>query len=51
VVDERPVSVTGDDALAAFVLCEAATISVRERRPVALEHQAQDGRVRYRIAT
>jgi inositol 2-dehydrogenase len=51
VVDERPASVTGDDALAAFVLCEAATISAEQRRPVVLEHQAEDGRVRYRIAT
>jgi inositol 2-dehydrogenase len=51
VVDDRPVSVTGDDALAAFVLCEAATISLRERRPVLLEHHELDGGVKYRITT
>lgn len=51
VVDDRPVSVTGEDALAAYVLCQAATISVQERRPVALEHHEEDGGVRYGITT
>jgi myo-inositol 2-dehydrogenase / D-chiro-inositol 1-dehydrogenase len=51
VVDAGTVSVTGEDALAAYVLCQGATISMRERRPVALEHHEEDGAVWYRITT
>ncbi|MBA3430197.1 MAG: inositol 2-dehydrogenase [Actinobacteria bacterium] len=50
VVDDRAVRVTGEDALAAFVLCKAAEISLHERRPVRLEHYVEDGRVKYEIA-
>jgi inositol 2-dehydrogenase len=49
VVDDRPVAVTGADALAAFILCEAATTSLRDGRAVALEHHGQNGHVTYRI--
>jgi inositol 2-dehydrogenase len=50
VIEDRPVAVTGEDALAAFVLCKAAETSLHERRPVRLQHRVKDGRVSYEIA-
>ncbi|MFN2489239.1 MAG: inositol 2-dehydrogenase [Actinomycetota bacterium] len=45
--EERPVAVTGEDALAAFVLCQAAAESFREGRTVKLTHRERDGQVLY----
>jgi predicted dehydrogenase len=39
VLHDRPVAVGGEDALAAFTLCLAAESSLREGRPVHLEHE------------
>ena len=50
VLEERPVSVTGEDALAAFTLCQAAGMSLREGHSVKLEHLVQDGRISYEVA-
>ena len=44
----QPVGVTGWDALAAFTLAEACDRAFRTGRPVQLEHEIVDGRVRYR---
>jgi myo-inositol 2-dehydrogenase/D-chiro-inositol 1-dehydrogenase len=44
---DRPVAVTGEDALAAFMLCQAAERSFREGRVVRLRHTQRDGHVTY----
>jgi myo-inositol 2-dehydrogenase/D-chiro-inositol 1-dehydrogenase len=49
--DDRPVSVRGEDALAALVICQAAMLSLREQRPVQLTHTIHDGAVRYQPAS
>ncbi|MDP8958587.1 MAG: inositol 2-dehydrogenase [Actinomycetota bacterium] len=48
--DDRPVAATGEDALAAFVLCRAADLSLRQGRSVKLQHEERDGRVIYQLA-
>jgi inositol 2-dehydrogenase len=45
--DNRPVAVTGEDALAAFTLCQAATRSFRQAAPVTLRRTERDGHVVY----
>jgi inositol 2-dehydrogenase len=50
VVEDRPVQVTGEDALAAYVLCEAADISLREHRPVRLKRGVEGDGALYEIA-
>jgi inositol 2-dehydrogenase len=47
---DRPVAVSGEDGLAAFVLCQSAERSFREGRPVRLRRQEWNGRVRYELA-
>jgi myo-inositol 2-dehydrogenase/D-chiro-inositol 1-dehydrogenase len=46
---DRPVAVTGEDALAAFMVCQAAERSLREGRPVRLRHTAHTGSVIYEL--
>jgi inositol 2-dehydrogenase len=48
--EDRPVAVTGEDALAAFVLCQAADESFRTGRTVKLTHRERHGRVLYEVA-
>jgi inositol 2-dehydrogenase len=48
--DDRAPAITGDDALAAFVLAEACGHSFRDGRPVRLVHERVDSSVRYEIA-
>jgi len=50
ILDDRPVAVTGSDALAALALCQAADRSFRERRSVRVRHHEQDGEIRYELA-
>ena len=47
---DRPVAVTGEDGLAAFVLCRAAERSFREGRTVRLRRLEREGRVTYELA-
>jgi inositol 2-dehydrogenase len=47
--DDRPVRVTGEDALAAFVLSRACERSLREGRTVRLHREEQPGRVVYQL--
>ncbi len=47
---DRPVAVTGEDALAAFVLAKAADRSFREGQTVRLRHEERDGGVVYELA-
>jgi myo-inositol 2-dehydrogenase/D-chiro-inositol 1-dehydrogenase len=47
---DQPVVVTGEDALAAFTLCQAAERSFRQTGPVRLRHAERDGQVVYEIA-
>lgn len=47
VAEDRPVAVTGEDALAAFTLCKAAEESYRLGETVKLEHHQGNGGVRY----
>ncbi len=47
VLHDRPVAVGGEDALAAFTLCLAAESSLREGRPVHLEHEQTATGTRY----
>lgn len=46
----RSVAVTGEDALAAFVLCQAADDSFRSGRTVKLVHRERNGQVLYEVA-
>jgi inositol 2-dehydrogenase len=46
---DRPVAVTGEDALAAFMLSQAAERSRRERGVVRLRHTQRDGRIMYEV--
>jgi inositol 2-dehydrogenase len=48
--EDRPVQVTGEDALAAFVLCQAADLSLRKGRGVRVNHEEREGRVLYQLA-
>jgi myo-inositol 2-dehydrogenase/D-chiro-inositol 1-dehydrogenase len=48
--DDYVPAVTGDDALAAFVLAEACGRSFREGRPVRLVREQENGSLRYAIA-
>jgi inositol 2-dehydrogenase len=50
IIEDRPVAVTGEDALAAFVLCRAADDSFREGRTVKLTHRERNGLVYYEAA-
>jgi predicted dehydrogenase len=50
VLDDRPVEVDGFDGMAAFCLSQAAERSLREARPVRLNHQVVDGHVQYTVA-
>jgi inositol 2-dehydrogenase len=47
ILEDRPVAVTGEDALAAFMLCRAADESLRAGRTVKLTHRERDGQVVY----
>ena len=47
VAEDRPVAVTGEDALAAFTLCKAAEESFRLGKTVKLEHHQRSGEVVY----
>jgi myo-inositol 2-dehydrogenase/D-chiro-inositol 1-dehydrogenase len=47
--DDRPLAVDGHDALAAFVLCQAAERSFRERRPVQVQRTERAGHVLYEL--
>lgn len=46
---ERPVAVAGEDALAAFVLAQAAERSFREGGTVRLQHEERGGRIVYEL--
>jgi inositol 2-dehydrogenase len=48
--EQRPPAVTGDDALAAFVLAQACDRSFRETRTVRLRHEERVGAVIYEAA-
>jgi myo-inositol 2-dehydrogenase/D-chiro-inositol 1-dehydrogenase len=48
--DDRPVAVTGEDALAAFVLARACERSFAEGRTVQLRRSEQAGGVRYELS-
>ena len=48
--DDRPAAVTGEDALAAFVLAQACGRSLREGRPVGLRREEQPDGVLYELA-
>jgi myo-inositol 2-dehydrogenase/D-chiro-inositol 1-dehydrogenase len=48
--EDGPVAVTGEDALAAFVLCRAADVSLRDGRTVRLTHREHNGQVLYEVA-
>jgi len=48
--DDRPPTVTGGDALAAFVLTEACARSFRDRLPVRLTRVEENGSPRYELA-
>lgn len=48
-LEDRPVAVTGEDALAAFVLCQAAERSLQEGRPVSVRRVEQGGRLLYEL--
>jgi len=50
VSEDRPCSVTGDDALSAFVLAEACERSFREGRPVRLQREQTETGVIYGLA-
>ena len=50
ILEERPPAVTGEDALAAFVLAQACERSFREGRTIQLRHEERVGRVRYEAA-
>ncbi|MDQ3751838.1 MAG: inositol 2-dehydrogenase [Actinomycetota bacterium] len=50
VAEDRPVAVTGEDALAAFTLCKAAEESFRLGKTVKLEHRQRNGDVFYEKA-
>ncbi|MDQ3784643.1 MAG: inositol 2-dehydrogenase [Actinomycetota bacterium] len=50
VAEDRPVAVTGEDALAAFTLCKAAEESFRLGKTVKLEHRQHNGEVLYEKA-
>ncbi|MDQ3767644.1 MAG: inositol 2-dehydrogenase [Actinomycetota bacterium] len=50
VAEDRPVGVTGEDALAAFTLCKAAEESFRLGKTVKLEHRQRKGEVIYERA-
>jgi myo-inositol 2-dehydrogenase/D-chiro-inositol 1-dehydrogenase len=47
VLADRPVAVTGEDGLAAFMLCQAAQRSFREGGTVKLRYTDRDGHVHY----
>jgi myo-inositol 2-dehydrogenase/D-chiro-inositol 1-dehydrogenase len=49
ILDDRPVAVSGEDAIAAFVLARACDRSWRERRPVQLRHEDVGRGVRYAL--
>jgi inositol 2-dehydrogenase len=48
--DDRPVGVTGEDALAAFVIAQACDRSLRERLAVQLRWQERGAGVQYELA-
>jgi inositol 2-dehydrogenase len=48
--EDRSIAVTGEDALAAFVLCQAADDSLHARRTVKLTHRERNGHVLYEVA-
>ena len=48
--DNQSVAVTGEDAMAAFTLCQAAERSFRQATPVKLRHTPRDGHVVYELA-
>jgi inositol 2-dehydrogenase len=48
--DGRPASITGEDALAAFVLAQACARSLREGHPVRLSWEEQEAGVLYELA-
>jgi inositol 2-dehydrogenase len=48
--DDRAVGVTGEDALAAFVLAQACDRSLRERRTVRLRHEDRPDGVAYELS-
>jgi myo-inositol 2-dehydrogenase/D-chiro-inositol 1-dehydrogenase len=48
--DNQPVAVSGDDAMAAFTLCQAAERSFRQAGPVKLRRAERDGHVVYETA-
>lgn len=50
VAEDRPVAVTGEDALAAFTLCKAAEESFRLGKTVKLDHRRRNGEVLYEEA-
>ena len=50
VAQDRPVAVTGEDALAAYVLCRAADESLKTGRTVRLDRRERDGAVLYEAA-
>ena len=50
IIEDRPVAVTGEDALAAFMLCRAADDSLRAGRTVRLKHWEREGQVSYEVA-
>lgn len=50
VAEDRPVAVTGEDALAAVTLCKAAEESFRSGKTVRLEHHLSNGEVIYERA-
>jgi inositol 2-dehydrogenase len=50
ILEDRPVAVTGEDALAAFMLCRAADESLRAGRTVKLTHRERKGQVVYEAA-
>jgi myo-inositol 2-dehydrogenase/D-chiro-inositol 1-dehydrogenase len=50
ILEGRPPAVTGEDALAAFVLAQACERSFREGRTIRLRHEERVGRVSYEAA-
>jgi inositol 2-dehydrogenase len=50
ILEGRPPAVTGEDALAAFVLAQACERSFREGRTIQLRHEERVGRVSYEAA-